>query len=431
MISRRDLVTRAGLGFLAAPLLARRARAAPPRKLRFITVFTPIGQMDQWLPTGTGAAFQLSGMAASLEPFKRKLMVMRGLRSALTINGRNFGGHPWGIQSSFTGAPSFDDVAPYARGLSIDQHIANAWRGQTPVHSLRLGVVPTPSHEGVMSYAGPQQPLFPERSAARVFSTLFQGAAGSPADVERIRLRRQSVLDRWTGELNALRTKLDGERRTTLDAQLAQIRAVETQLASPRTCSTAPFTNPDRFYSSATNFPAIGKQMIDLTVSALACDLTRVVSLLWSGSGSHQRHPWATAVNQDHHAFTHAADAVAADREVAKVYQWYTEQFAYLLAKLDAIPEDGGTMLDNTVVLWTSELGSHRSHSGFDMRVVVAGNANAYFKTGSYYPFPGLRTDQQPLNNLLAELATGVGVPTEKFGDPTFATGQLPAIRAR
>src|SRR5204862_1415665 len=96
------------------------------------------------------------------------------------------------------------------------------------------------------------------------------------------------------------------------------------------------------------NFPALVKMQTDLLVSALACDRTRVASLQWSRSFSMVRHTWLSS-NEGHHTLSHDPN----QRPIlTAINRWYTEQLAYLLAAFKKVPEAGGTVLDNTLVVY-------------------------------------------------------------------------------
>jgi hypothetical protein len=101
----------------------------------------------------------------------------------------------------------------------------------------------------------------------------------------------------------------------------------------------------------------------------------------------------------------------------------YASEFAYLLARLAAIPEAGGTLKDHTAVLWCSELGQGASHSHEDVPFVIAGGAALGIAGGRYLTYAS-----KAQSDLLASLLTAVGVTTELFGDPDYATGLLPGL---
>ena len=100
---------------------------------------------------------------------------------------------------------------------------------------------------------------------------------------------------------------------------------------------------------------------------------------------------------------------------------WYAEQLAYFLDLLRAVPEGDGTLLDNTVVLWCSELSRGNTHSHSDMPFLLAGRAGGAIRTGRHRVFDGV-----PHNNLLLGLCHAMGADDlQSFGNREFCTGAI------
>jgi hypothetical protein len=115
------------------------------------------------------------------------------------------------------------------------------------------------------------------------------------------------------------------------------------------------------------------------------------------------------------HAIAHREVDADSRAKLVRIHTWYAEQLAYFLGKLAAIPEAGGTMLDNTLVVWLNELGRGGDHSHEKIPWVIAGNAGGFLKTGQVVSFP-----DQPHNRLLLTLCHAMGVAAESFGDPDY-----------
>jgi hypothetical protein len=176
------------------------------------------------------------------------------------------------------------------------------------------------------------------------------------------------------------------------------------------------------------NMPAIGKLQMDLAAAALACDLTRVLSLQWTYAESNQSFPHL-GFTDFHHVMSHAGDSDAAAQEkLTKINVWYAEQFAYLLGKLASYPEEGGTLLDNTAVLWCNEVGKGNNHAHRDLPFLLAGSCGGYFRTGRFVDYMAGGAAGHPHNNLLVSLAQAMGLPDTTFGDPAYSTGPLPGL---
>jgi hypothetical protein len=145
-----------------------------------------------------------------------------------------------------------------------------------------------------------------------------------------------------------------------------------------------------------------------------------------ANADSWQFFPFA-GVNEEHHTLSHEPDSnkVAGDKLV-KIATWHAQQVAYVLSKLDAVPEvGGGTMLDSTVLLWGNELGKGDNHTYKDIPWVVAGGGG-HFNTGRY-----LQYKDQSHNNLLVSLCHAMGMSdVTTFGIPELCTGPLSGLAA-
>jgi hypothetical protein len=437
-IDRRTLFRAAGGAALALPWLERTAGAAVAKRL--IVFFTPNGTIrDNWLPTAgatAGADYQFSRILAPLEPHRKDLVLISGMNQMQGGGGDN---HTKGMSCMLTGVPEntggpWGGTGSWAGGISVDQVIADKIGADTRFKSIECGVgvgLGPPGGQAVtawtrMCYRGSNQPLHPENSPYKVYGRVFAEVGSSPAEALRLRGQRRSVLDALRADYTALVNRLGAEDRQRVESHLSALREIETSLdagADSRTCG-----KPDQGVAidvlKNDNFPAVGKLHMDLIARTLACDLTRVASLQWSHSVGETRHTWA-GVTGPHHELSHAPDSDAAAKEqLTKINTWYAQQLAYLIAKLKELPEAGGTVFDNTCIVWVNELSKGNSHSGQNQMYVIAGSAGGAIKTGRYLALNG----SVPHNNLLLSLCHAMGVPATTFGKPEWCTGPLPGL---
>jgi hypothetical protein len=258
-----------------------------------------------------------------------------------------------------------------------------------------------------------------------VFQRVFGKLGADPFGNEQRRALRRSMLDFVYKDFNALRGELGSEERAKLTQHETMLRELETRLDNPgalgATCKVpgAPATLDARANANA---PALGKLQMDLAVNALACDLTRVVSLQWTQSVGQLSFPWL-GITDRQHDLSHEGDSNAdAKEKLIKMNTWYAEQFAYLLAALKAVPEgpNGGSLLDNTLVLWGNELGKGNSHTRNDIPFVMAGKAGGTVRTGQLLTFK-----DRPHNDLLLTLCRALGLNQSSFGDARFNSGPI------
>jgi hypothetical protein len=158
-------------------------------------------------------------------------------------------------------------------------------------------------------------------------------------------------------------------------------------------------------------------------ILAHTCGLTQISTLMWANADSWQYFPFA-GVNEEHHTLSHSGDSdTAATDKLVKINAWHAGQVAYILDKLAATTEvSGGSMLDNTVVLWGNELGVGNSHTYQNIPWVLTGGG--YFRTGRY-----LQYKDQNHNNLLVSVCHALGLTdTTTFGIPELCSGPLSGL---
>ena len=414
----------AALPFLPAlPSLAQGAPGAKPQRIIFL--FTPNGTIPpEFWPDQTGPDFQLKRILAPLEPFKSRLMTLNGICNKVRGDGD---GHMRGISCLLTADELLpgniqggsDKPAGWARGISIDQEIRNFLQARpetaTRFGSLELGVaVPNRADPWTReSYAGPNQPLAPLSDPYAVFDKLY----GQMKDRENL----GSVLDVVRDDLRTIAAHVDPEEKALLDQHATFVREMEQNLQSADTTNLL-FPPPQLEAGVALDndgIPKISTMQADLLVSAFANGMARVATLQYTNSVGQARMRWLD-INDDHHHLSHEPDSNAdAQEKLVKINIWLCEQLAYLARKLDAIPEPGGqgTLLDNTTIVWTNELGKGNSHSLDNIPFVLLGGGLG-FKTGQ-----ALRFDNVTHNRLWLSIAHSFGHHLATFGHQQLSQG--------
>jgi hypothetical protein len=411
---RRDFLKSLGLGAMAVPLMSslQPARGATfPRRLVIFT--SPNGTaMEHYWPTDDSVTGSV--ILAPLTPMAKKLVVLRGINNEAVYKPPIAPNHSPDNPGILTArAPVAVGASWVIGGISIDQHVANAVARETKVPSMHVGVEPS----WVISSRGFNQAMPAQFDPAVAMKQVFGDVISAPAEVERLRAERRTVLGQLARRLSASRCALGGEDAAKLGTYLESVRDLEHRvgLTLPAACR-APEVKPPP------DAPAIGRAAIDVAVAALTCDATRVAHI---GYGNFLlRHTWVNYSGADTPYHTLAHSATPADRRAtAEIEKWYASQFLYLLQKLDAVPEGDGTLLDHSVVMWIHEQADGATHSRRDHAVVLAGGGTGAIKTGRKLHAMGAT-----LNGLHIAVANAVGVPTERFGDPEFSRGPLPGL---
>lgn len=403
-------------------MMTPRARAgakAPPR--RFVTFFQPNGVYPKaWNVTGMRGDFTLSPILEPLADFKKDLVVLSGIDSI----GK---GHVQLTGAFLTGTAIENGV----NGVSVDQVIARQIGRGTRFASIELGT--EPPRQGMagddpialantVSWSSPTQRISPEISPRAAFDRLFRDP--SSPEAKRAAENRRSVVDLVLEDARRLQKFASGRDRHKIDEYLEGVRSVEQQIErtlNPPSPEWTPLTAPD-----LTRPPAgipMGKDqhmklMLDLLVLALQTDTTRVATFMSAHGFSRQNFTFLDGVKNDHHGMSHHKNQEALVQEYTTVSRWYAGQVRYLVDKMKAVDEGNGTLLDNSLVLYGSEMKDGNGHIKEDLPLVLLGGAQVRLRTGRHIAFaPGT-----PLADLHLTLARQFGVKMESFNETGRST---------
>jgi hypothetical protein len=401
---------------------------------------------------------------------------------SLTINGTTVkpssvdgvphpGGHQKGMGAMLTGQVlkggdnNFGN-AGLANGISIDQVLANQlFKGKVKFPSLQIAVMGTNDLYGYtdrqvdkeMSYAAPITPIVPVSDPFVLFNTVFGAATTGPAmgggGSTPQQLADKSILDAVQADFARLQSKLSMADWQLLQQHQTAVRDIETQLTAvfklSCTAPTAPAAPSGVNTSSATATlawteipgmtPVSGKMLMDIMIQAVACGLTNIVTFQWTHSEDNLSFPWLTLPPSQcnlngigHHNMSHERDP-----NLLIVDGWYASQFNYMLTQLDMIPDSGtaGTVLDNSLLMYTSCLSDGSAHISDNAYFTLAGSNGGYFKTGKLIRYNDVYTPLgvgvDPLSNAwYTKTGAGGGVQTAqqdqgKVGNPDLSNNDL------
>jgi hypothetical protein len=467
-LSRRAALRGAGGILVGLPaleaMMPRSARAATAAPRRLVIFYTPNGTDAQitepeFWPQQTGTNFVLGREVTPLQPLRSHLLIVSGVNGEImkqedyrenpTLPGANqtMGSrgdlHSTGMSEMLTGAFFLYDPASgsvpgslaggYAGAISVDQYIAKKIAPPTRFPTLEFGVMNT-TDAGVLPFSrmisgGPNMPIPAEQDPAKMFTRIFtSGAPVGKTTVDQSVAQRKSVLDFVLAESSRLEQRLGTPDRQRFDAHLTQVRELESRLRPVSTpvvtqasCdSIQAIQNPGDPLDIA-NFPATGKNHMDLLTLALKCDVTRIASLQWSWARSNVVHSWAGAT-KGHHDMTHFGQT----SELIAVNNWYAQQLAYLGQALLATPDvDGKSLLDNTIIWWCSDSGWAYTHNFNGIRTFFLGSCGGAVKTGQHVAAGGV-----PHQRVLVTLMNAMGLMENQFGDPAYGSGPLTAMLA-
>ena len=433
--TRREFLRHLGVSAALLPFVTNLPCLASPaqgrRKQRLVVMFSPDGVIPAaFWPDEEGETFTLKESLKPLEPFKNRSLILHGVCDRVRGDGD---AHMRGIGCLLTGAELYpgnvqggsDTPAGWSSGISIDQELAAYLQKdaatRTRFGSLEFGVmVPERADTWTrLSYAGPNKPIAPIDDPYQMFGKLY----GRVKDQETLK----SVLDDLKGDLDKVRSRVGAQDRQILDEHETLVREMEIELRSAGNKDVGhavPALEPG-VRKDNDNIPQISKLQIDLLVNSFAGDFARVATLQYTNSVGEARMRWL-GINEGQHDLSHKpdTDAEAVDK-LTRINKWYCEQLAYLAKRLAETPEPGGggSLLDNTLLVWTNELGKGNSHTLDNIPFVLVGNGLG-FRMGR-----SLKYQRQPHNRLLLSLAHGMGHKIPKFGNPDFCgEGPLPNL---
>ncbi|MCI0700125.1 MAG: DUF1552 domain-containing protein [Planctomycetia bacterium] len=423
--TRREFIRDLGISAAAMPFVLNLPSLAfanqTKRKQRIVFIFSPNGIVPKsFWPDEQGAKFTLKEILKPLEPFKNKMLSLHGLSDKIRGDGD---GHMRGIGCLLTGIELFpgniqggsDTPAGWAKGISIDQEIKNFLQKdaatKTRFGSLELGVmVPDRADTWTRwSYAGANKPLAPIDDPYQLFNKLY----GKAKDNEAL----ASVLDDIKDDLKKVSETVGTDDKKLLDEHAAFVRDMEKELKEQKAAANAGHAVPQidpGIRQDNDNMPKISKTQLDLLVNSFVADFTRVATYQITNSVGGARMKWL-GVDEGHHALSHEPDTnEKAQESLVKINKWYCAQVAYLAKRLSETPEPGGngSLLDNTLLVWTNELGKGNSHTMDNIPFILVGGG-LDFKMGR-----SLKYGKQPHNRLLMAFAHAFSHHVKTFGNP-------------
>jgi hypothetical protein len=424
-ISRRAVLRGAGCTMALPWLESLHALAdTPPASAfpkRFGVVFMGTGiNEDHWSAEGTGAAMKLSKSLQPLEPLKQKVNVVDGLYvKALTGQGI----HPAQTGSLLSGA-HISKGAIIHSGISVDQMIANRVGQDSPQSSIVLACEQpmTGYHEtnfsmaysSHISWQSPESPVPVEVYPSLAWDNLFDNR-GSLLNI--------SILDRVKDRAQNLTRRISSTDKSKLDEFLTSVREVEKRVDGMRKGKddAEDAAKAKNTVMATMDRPANGlpedlrdhaRLMCDIIAIAFQTNKTRVASLIISRDLSAMYYPFLN-VKEGHHAASHNNNSDGYER----ITRFHVEQYAYLASKLDSMKEGDGTVLDNSCLMFLSNMWIGRKHDNFRLPLLLAGGLGGALETGRVLNYLKASEDNRKMCSLYLSLMDKFGIKLDNFGD--------------
>jgi hypothetical protein len=447
---------------------------------RFLTVFShggtisnmgPRGKYDGsdenqgndfWRPASSGEDLVLGPIHEPLAAFRDKLLVLEGVdnmaATAQDLYAR--GGHGVSNVTALTCADlevvvEGTEERERALGPSIDHVIADRLAARQPSRFSRIHLSIYGHQYGTPFYRDARSPASGEADPRTAFATIFEGitgdAAPDPAFVRR-QLRRRSILDGVLEGFSRFRTVASAADVHVVDAHLEHLRALERELDAldmPAMCLPPDAPTVDDRDSG----DVVGSLQAQIIVAAIRCGLTNVANLEiadiltpWTDAGlrmdsafgiGHSLHHYGSAVGATGES---AAELDAWLAEMLDNRKWRMSLVRQILEGLDdpTFAEGDATILDNSVLLYTSEFSNGAQHVAKNAPVLLAGSGGGHFRTGRHLDYnthaaADPRTLQyettESLHNLYTSILQAMGESDGHFGNDDAAhTGPLPGL---
>ena len=395
-----------------------------PNRMAFL--YVPNGKiMEEWTPQTVGAGFELTNILKPLENIKDKTLVLSGLTAdKARANGDGGGDHARAMAAFLTGAqPRKTSGTDIHAGISVDQAAATQIGNQTRIPSLELGIDKgyragncdsgySCVYSSTMAWKSATQPLPKEVNPKLAFERLFS----TEPDAERAQrdAERKSILDFVRQDSKDLIQKVSGNDARKLDEYFSSIRDIEQRIESAEKfppIENVEFAAPDDIPS---DFQEHVRLMMDLIILAFQTDVTRIATFVLANEGSNKTYP-AVNVSEGHHNLSHHGGDEDKIAKILRINIFHTQQLAYFLEKLDAIPEGEGTLLDHSMIVYGSGNADGNRHSHHDLPILLAGNGCGTLNSGRHIEYP----KETPLNNLWLSLLNRMDVNMQRLGDST------------
>lgn len=400
--------------------------------------------------TGTGTDWQLPPTLQPFAELKNDMTFVTGL----DMLDAQFKGHGWGVVYVLAGGDgnlctvtsdidrdrshSFETANATQYQPTIDQLIADAIHTNEPFKSLETGVLP---YRGInmgtvsanLAHRGPNNFLPPERDPAKLFNKLFKdaapgpggagGSSGMPTDISN-KLRR-SVLDAVLEDANRLKMTVGTADAQRIDAHMESIHALERRIpVTDEGSSTGGMpaaggcTTPEAPPMTLADMTARSQALNRLIAAAVACNLTRVYTHLWSGARDDNTYP-TISVNSAHHDLTHAGQK----EQHTKIEHYIMSQYADLAQVMKSMPLGAGTVLDRTLIYGVSDVGEPQGHVMKDFRMVLMGHAGGKVPGNRH-----LRLQGRKVTELMLTMQQLMGLQVNEYGSWDRTTKTMPEI---
>ena len=410
-LHRRTFLRASGIS-LALPLLESMTRACasrqatPPKRLIFMCTALGLHSPNLW-PTTTGRNYESTPYLELLKDHRDDFTLFSGLSHE-----EQTGRQPHDSENTWLTAARNPGMAGFRNSVSVDQLAANHCGDSTRFSSVTLGTAKAQSQ----SYTSGGVMIPAEISPASVFAGMF--LEGKPDEVQRQQRllgEGRSILDQMGDETKKLRGQTSVTDNHLLEDYFASVRQAEQKIAAAQGWMTKPKPtvdgSPPADITDAADLIGRIQLLMDLVPLIVQTDSSRVITVMVH---DHSVVPKVEGVSVDHHNLSHHGQDRSKIEQLDKIESGVVRCFSSLLEQVKRRAEFGARLLDNTTVVFGSNLGNANSHEARNLPIFLAGGG---YDHGRYVD---LRRDHdQPLCNLFVRLLQDYGMETDAFGQST------------
>ncbi len=397
-LNRRTFFRAAGMT-LALPMLeAMEIKATSLEKekaipRRMVAIETNMGILPQFFfPEKAGKDYVASPYLERLSKHRKEMTIFSGV-SLPGVTGSH------AAEKCFLTGTPHPERGGFRNWVSLDQFAAEQLGNQTRYPSLVLAI----SSEGnqTLSFTRSGAPISAERSPKKLFQTLFfQGKKEEvAANIEAIKQGR-SMLDFVGDQSKRLSRSLSKPDQARMDQYLSSVRELEQRLHSSEEWEYKPKpkvnANPPEDIDDAKEFVKKTRHMFDVIKLALETDSSRIVSVFID----------TTVI----HNITHHGNRPEVIAELRSKEEGQFDALNSFLTSLSTTQEEGQSLLQRSMVLYGTCMGSANSHANTNLPVLLAGGG---FKHGQHLAFD--TKNNYPLSNLYLSMLHRMGIQAKEF----------------
>jgi hypothetical protein len=362
--------------------------------------------MDNWSPKETGENFTMSPILQPLEPFRKHLTIVSGLRNKPAETPEP---HGYIEQGWLTCVKPWDfGKAGSDSGVSCDQLAVRHIGQETRLPSLEL----TTAQGGArLAWRTPSQSLPQEGNPRSVFQKLF-GQGDTDQERAQILAETGSILDRVQEQAQRLQASLGVQDRVLVSDYLDSVREIERRVEMASKQDNIDLVIPDAPVGTPNDITEHFKLVFDLMALAFQADITRVITLSMDREASMRTY---TNLNiaEGFHPLSHHGNNAQKMEKLVQIQKYHTEVFAGFVKKIDAAKEGTGTVLDHSTILFGSNMSNSDRHNNDPLPSAILGHANGKIKGGQHLKYP---QDSRHADLLLTLLQRNE-IPVKSIGD--------------